>query len=239
MKRRITDTIGDLAQALTSLVLPSTCEVCGSALVKGEDIICLHCAGNMPMVDLHSEDFSILHERLAGRLLFERVGAMFWYYRDTPYAHLIHHAKYDGRPRIGRILARRYALRLKNDGFFDGIDTIIPIPLSPFKLLRRGYNQSDAIARGLSDVSGIKITDGLQTSRYRATQTRRNAYARWLNARNGFKPVAEKLKGVSHVLIVDDVLTTGATILAAAEAIHCYDPTIKLSVFTLAASHLR
>ena len=193
----------------------------------------------MPMVNLHGEDFSLLHQRLAGRMLFERVGAMFWYYRDTPYAHLIHHAKYDGRPRIGRILARRYAVKLRADGFFDGIDAIIPIPLSPLKMLRRGYNQSDAIARGLSDISGINIIDGLKSTRYRATQTRRNAYARWLNARNGFKPVTERLQGVSHVLIVDDVLTTGATILAAAEAIHSFNPAISISVFTLAASHLR
>lgn len=191
------------------------------------------------MVNLHGEDFSLLHQRLAGRMLFERVGAMFWYYRDTPYAHLIHHAKYDGRPRIGRILARRYAVKLRADGFFDGIDAIIPIPLSPLKMLRRGYNQSDAIARGLSDISGINIIDGLKSTRYRATQTRRNAYARWLNARNGFKPVTERLQGVSHVLIVDDVLTTGATILAAAEAIHSFNPAISISVFTLAASHLR
>ena len=239
MSHRISEAIRDLTGALANLAWPRTCEVCGCALVKGEDVVCLKCYNTMPMVGLHTQEFNLLHQRLAGHLLFERVGSMFWYYRDTPHARLIHHAKYNGRPRIGRILARRYALTLKHDGFFDGIDAIIPIPLSPLKLLRRGYNQSDAIALGLRDVSGINIVHGLATSRYRSTQTRRNAYARWINARNGFKALPDKLRGLSHVLIVDDVLTTGATILAAAEALHSADPTLRLSVFTLAASHLR
>lgn len=235
----MTEMLSDLIASIANLAWPRICEVCGCALVKGEDVICLRCLCEMPMVNLHGESFSLLHQRLAGKVPFDRVGAMFWYYRDTPYAHLIHHAKYNGRPHIGRILARRYAQTLKTDGFFDGIDAIVPIPLSPLKLLRRGYNQSEAIALGLAETSGIKVVNGLSTSHYRATQTRRNAYARWLNARNGFKPNPDKLQGLNHILIVDDVLTTGATILAAAEAIHAYNPSIKLSVFTLAASHLR
>lgn len=239
MPVKLSDIIHDISGALTNLAWPRTCEVCGDALVKGEDVICLQCATSMPMVNLHTHDFNLLHQRLAGRLLFERVGSMFWYYRDTPYARLIHHAKYDGRPRIGRILARRYASTLQSDKFFDGIDAIVPIPLSPLKLLRRGYNQSDAIAMGLHDVSGLNIIHCLTTSRYRTTQTRRNAYARWLNARNGFKASSDMVNGLSHVLIVDDVLTTGATILAAAEALHSVNPSLRMSVFTLAASHLR
>lgn len=231
--------LSDIIAAATNLAWPRTCEVCGCALVKDEDVLCLKCLMGMPMVNLHGDDFNLLHQRLAGKILFDRVAAMFWYYRDTPYARLIHHAKYDGRPRIGEILAARYALKLKTDGFFDGIDAIVPIPLSPLKLLKRGYNQSEAIARGLSRISGIKTIQGLTASHYRATQTRRNAYARWLNARNGFTPVAKQLRGLKHILIVDDVLTTGATILAAAEALHRHDPTVRLSSFTLAASHLR
>ncbi len=147
-------------------------------------------------------------------------------------------AKYSSRPVVARKIARRFARELSLDGFFDGIDMIVPVPLHRWKLMRRGYNQSDYIARGIADVTGIEVSHSLVASRGHATQTARNSYQRWVNAGS----VYELRDGASvagrHVLLVDDVITTGATLLACCEAIHRVEPSARLSVLALGVAHM-
>lgn len=230
-----------LAEALLHAVAPRLCEVCGDVLTDAEDVMCLRCELAMPMVNIHGSEFSELHRRLLSPIPVERAGAMFWYYRDDSYALLIHHAKYDGRPRIGRVLARAHARRMMADGFFDGVDMIVPVPLHRRKLLRRGYNQSLHIARGLGEATGVPVRELLEMTRRHGSQTRRNAYSRWINVKGSYgvrSEMAPLLHG-SHVMLVDDVLTTGATLLDCIRAIHRAAPSAQISVFTLAATHLR
>ena len=116
--------------------------------------------------------------------------------------------------------------------------SIVPVPLHRWKLMRRGYNQSDYIARGIADVTGIEVSHSLVASRGHATQTARNSYQRWVNAGS----VYELRDGASvagrHVLLVDDVITTGATLLACCEAIHRVEPSARLSVLALGVAHM-
>jgi len=221
------------------MIWPRQCPVCGEALTHGERLLCLQCSLEMPRTGLHRENFSIIHRRLAGKTPIERGAALFYYYSGNPYTRLIHEAKYNDHPWIARTLAADYARELMADGFFNGIDLIVPVPLHPLKRLRRGYNQTEYIAEGLSKVTGLPVAHCLRMSRPHGTQTRLGAYARWLNSRATYQAThAEKLQGC-HVLVVDDVLTTGATLLSCCRAIHDAAPTATLSVLTLGLTHLR
>ncbi|MBQ9077749.1 MAG: ComF family protein [Muribaculaceae bacterium] len=221
------------------VIYPNVCEVCGVSLTRGEETLCLHCHVNLPRTNVHRDGFNVIHQRLAGKVPIERAGGYFYYYRESDYAALIHRAKYNGRPVIAERLGERYAREISGDGFFDGVDVIIPVPLHRLRLLRRGYNQSEAIARGVSKVTGLPVGNNLVARRGHSSQTRKNSYERWINAQNIYEVIDPgSLQGM-HILVVDDVVTTGATLLACCEAIHDAQPSARISVLTLGVTHLR
>lgn len=226
---------------LLDLLVPRSCCVCGRRLVGDEAIMCLDCYLNMPRTGVHGDESdNDIMQRLASRtVLIERAASWFYYFSRGDYASIIHDAKYNGRRGVGRVAAMTFATEISDSGFFDGIDLLLPVPIHFFKKITRGYNQSLEIARGISRVTGIAIADNLKAARHHGSQTRRNAYQRWLNSRGIYGVVRpDELEG-KHVLIVDDVLTTGATLLACAEAIHEASPSTVISVMTLAATHKR
>lgn len=227
-----------VAAALFELGWPRRCEVCGSTLIGSENVMCLSCRLAIPLLPRTPHEKESLHQRLAHSIPFERVGAIYRYYRDDPYARLLHHAKYDGRPRIARFMARSLGTELLNEGFFEGVDFLTPVPLHWLKLMKRGYNQSLEIAKGFSELSGVPINDCLKVTRFHSSQTRRDAYSRWMNARKSYAVKNSSGLTEKHILLVDDVLTTGATLLACAEALQTAEPTTRISVLTLAASTL-
>lgn len=224
---------------LIDAIFPRVCEVCGTTLIEGEDILCLQCLLDLPRTSLHCDDFNAIHERLAGRVPIERAGAFFYYYRGNPYTRLIHKAKYNNLPAIGRKLGALYAKEIAGDNFFDDIDMIIPVPLHWTKRLRRGYNQSREIARGIAKVTSIPVSDNLTARKGHSTQTRKNSFERWLNAQDIYQVARSWELKDKHLLIVDDVITTGATLLACCQAINKAAPTAKISVAALSLTHLR
>lgn len=149
---------------------------------------------------------------------------------------MIHQLKYNGVKEIGTELGRIYAGSLKSSGFLDDIDLIIPVPLHPSKKRQRGFNQSDLIAQGISDVSAISVDTNLLIRKKAAkTQTRKSRYDRWTNVQDIFRITDEKrLKGL-HILLVDDVITTGSTVEACANELLKAENT-KVSVAALAFS---
>lgn len=170
--------LGSWCRNFIDVIFPRVCEVCGSVLVEGEDLMCLKCSVEMPRTGLHNSDFNAIHERLAGSTPIERAGAFFYYYRQNPYARLIHKAKYRNLPTIGRKLGEMYAKEILNDGFFNGIDMIIPVPLHWWKELSRGYNQSLEIAKGISAATGIPVSEILTAVKWHSSQTRKNSFDR-------------------------------------------------------------
>ncbi|MDE6099412.1 MAG: ComF family protein [Paramuribaculum sp.] len=220
------------------VIFPRLCEVCGRTLMRGEKVICLECDYAMPRCRCHSQPFSHIHQKLAGRIPVGKAAAMFYYQAGSPYVKLIHAAKYSGRPDVARHLAGKFAREIACDGFFDGIDLIIPVPLHRRKQLSRGYNQSFYIAQGLSDATGLPVGGSLKAVRHHPTQTQRGIYERWLNSQNVY--VVDDASGLTgrHILLVDDVITTGATLLACCEAIHKASPTSEISVLGLSSTAL-
>lgn len=235
MTGRIVRSMSEIANSLLNIIIPRVCAVCGTALVGGEDVMCLGCRAKMPVTGQYLRQPNDIHERLISlRAPLCKATSYFLYHRDNPYAKLIHDTKYHGRPKIGRKLAAEHCRQLLRTSFFDGIDSLVPIPLHPLKYLRRTYNQSEEIAKGISAATSLPILTNLKTARYHSTQTRKSATDRKLNAAGSFKVHhPEELTG-RHILLVDDVITTGATMLEAMEIIKATCPSVKLSVFSLA-----
>ncbi len=224
--------------SVLNLIYPNLCEICGRKLAPGEEVMCLHCSYELPRTHAHRSSFNVVHERLAAPVPIERGASWFFYYRSSPYAAMIHRGKYNGHPELLRSLARKYARELQREGFFDGIDVIVGVPLHPLKLMMRGYNQTDYIVKGISEMSGISIGKNLRAVRYRKTQTRKGVFSRWLNSQGDYKAKnPEELMG-KHILIVDDVLTTGSTLLTCCNAIHAAVPDARISILTLAVTKL-
>ena len=148
---------------------------------------------------------------------------------------LIHHIKYHGGKQCGFTLGKIYANELLHSGFFDDINALVPVPLHPEKLRRRGYNQSEWIARGIEQVTGIEVyTEWLYHSQNTKSQTGKNIYERWLDTRTAYETDSELDLSDKHILLVDDVVTTGATLLACAQALYLHGKP-RISCLTLAA----
>lgn len=221
---------------LLAMVYPRLCEVCGNPLVTGERHICLHCRLSMPLARISDFSFNELHRRMAAPgVPVCNAAAYFVYTRGGDYAKLIHAAKYYGRPAVARYLAHEFALSLRSAGFFDGITEIVPVPIHFRKRLRRGFNQTEYIARGISCVAGLPVNlDVLSMRRGHSSQTHKSVFERWTNTIDIYSADPDTISPGSHILLVDDVMTTGATMLSCARAVLSAGPAVRISVLTLA-----
>lgn len=231
----------ELLDDLLRLFFPETCAVCNRTLLRGEEVMCLDCAAALPVTNYHLKPAqNPLIERLVDtNTPVEKAVSYFFYRKENPYARLIQDAKYGNRPRIALTLARDYALTLLPSGFFAGIDGIVPVPIHWFKHLRRGYNQTHYLASGLSEVTGIPVMPLLKATRPHKTQTRQSGSSRRsriLDSVFSFDEYHLPATGVNHLLLVDDVITTGSTILACGRALHRALPKVRLSILSLSAT---
>ena len=163
----------------------------------------------------------------------ERAAALFHYESHAETANIIYQLKYKDHPEIGPLMGRMVATELKRDDFFDGIDGIVPVPLTKERLRQRGYNQSEEIAKGVSEITGLPINkDVVKRTVFKGSQTRRSRWDRQENVEYAFKLIhAEPIAG-KHLLVVDDVVTTGATIIACAKEL-VKAGNVKISVLSL------
>ncbi|MBE6305553.1 MAG: ComF family protein [Bacteroidales bacterium] len=234
-KQRLTH---KLLEGILSVLFPELCPCCGKVLISGEHTMCLSCRLSLPITNFHlSPTDNEMRSKLNGLIPVERATAFFYYHRQSPHAKILHEAKYHGRPRLAQLLAREYAEILKSTDFFCDIDAVTPVPLNFWRKCRRGYNQSYYIAKGISQATNLPICDTLK-SRYHSSQTRMTGSQRQAATKNVFAAKAGSLKGLNHILIIDDIATTGATLYACCEALSKESPGIRISVLTLASTRL-
>ena len=228
--------IKDWLYSFISLLFPRCCVVCGRSLAKGEECICAMCNINLPRTNYHLQKDNPVEQLFWGKIPLERATSFFFYRKGSDFRQILHQLKYGGQKEIGAIMGRYMASELSASGFFQGIDVIIPVPLHKRKQRIRGYNQSEWIARGISAVTGICIdTEVIVRQKHTETQTRKSAFERWENVDGIFAlHHADSLKG-KHVLVVDDVLTTGATTVACASRLVEIEG-VRISVLTLAVA---
>jgi len=225
-----------LLQSLINLLFPRVCAACGSLLLEGEDTVCTTCRFLLPKTGYEMNPENPLAQSFFGQMPFNAVTAEFFFSKSGKVQHLIHGLKYHGCRENGLFLGREIGKSLLKAPDFQGIDYIVPIPLHPKKEKIRGYNQSHVIAEGIRDEIQIPIAEKcLVRNIFTATQTKKSREERWQNVKDIFDVRnPEKLAG-KHVLIVDDVLTTGATLMSAGKALMQIEG-IKISVATVACA---
>ena len=191
--------------------------MCGRILLRGERYLCLQCSSEMPLTYFWTWSGNPAEERFSGRVDFVHASSLFYYRDESPYKSLIHYFKYKGRRKLGAYLGELLGERLRQSGIYDDVDIIIPVPLHPFKRWKRGYNQAEIIACKIAEVLRKPVDSSLLIrKKYTRTQTKKDALQREKNVSGAFRiRTVYMLKG-KHVLLVDDVLTTGATLGACA-----------------------
>ena len=225
-----------LLKHLINLLFPRTCAACGNLLLEGEDSVCTTCRFLLPKTSYELNPDNPLAQSFYGRVRFHAVTACFFFAKTGKVQHLIHQLKYKGNKDAGVFLGQQLGESIKTAPLFQGIDYLIPVPLHPKREKKRGYNQSLMIAKGINEVTGIPIGDKyLVRAVNTATQTKKSAEERFQNVKDIFEVrFADELKG-KHVLLIDDVLTTGATLESCAHQLENI-PGITISAATAACA---
>lgn len=226
----------DIWDDFISLLFPRLCYACGNHLLRNENIICTECFISISRTNYHLIPDNPVEQLFWGRCRITSAAAFSFYTRGSRIRKLIHNLKYGGVKEIGYELGRIYGHTLKNSGFTKEIDIIIPVPLHPSRQRKRGFNQSEYISSGIAEATGLKL-DLRTLIRIRSsdTQTKRTRYERWMNVEGIFAITDSKSLRGKHILLVDDVITTGSTIDACASELLKIDD-VKVSVAALAAS---
>jgi len=217
-----------------SLLFPQLCPACNASLVAGEHIICLDCRYNLPFTNFHTQPDNIVAQQFYGKIKVEAAYALYFFNKGGKVQNLMHHFKYSGMKQIGNLAGNIAGNQLKENPVFNTIDYIIPVPLHKKRLKERGYNQSACFADGLADKLAATVElDNLIRKVATVTQTHKSRFARFENMQEVFavaKP--ERLEG-KHVLLVDDIVTTGSTLEACGIEL-LQVPGLKLSIATIA-----
>ncbi|MFV0391691.1 MAG: ComF family protein [Paludibacteraceae bacterium] len=219
---------------LVDLFYPNLCLICGENLVENESQLCMKCIRDIPKTNYHLQKDNPVEKRFWGKVPVKRASSYFFFQKGSDFQKLIHELKYRGNREVGIVLGKLAAVDLLDSENFTSVDVLVPVPLHEKKKAKRGYNQSDVICHGMAVAMNKPVsTDNLYRTRENTTQTRKSVYERFENTTGIFsvrKP--EEFSG-KHILLVDDVLTTGSTLESCIYALQKYSDA-KISVFTLA-----
>ena len=220
---------------LLGLFYPRICGACGAPLIDGEELLCLYCLFELPRLSYHRypDDENPLRNIFAGCSSVRQVITYLHFEKEGLVQHLIHEFKYHNNDRLAIYIGRLAARELRSEGYLTDVDLLVPVPLHPRKMRQRGYNQSERVARGLASVYHHPIdTTSLIRHTYTKTQTQKSAYERRQNVKNVFTVAhPERLAG-HHILLIDDVLTTGSTLLNCIDALRDV-PDLLISIFVV------
>lgn len=221
-----------LIHDLLNIVYPKHCPACGNVLVHQEDNLCIKCLYQMPKTRYHDDPLNPVCQIFWGRVPIQHATSLFFYSKDSHYQKVINHLKYKGKKEIGFELGKILGHILKETKYSE-IDVIIPVPLHQKKQLKRGYNQSEWIAKGIAEAMNKPyVLNAVIRKVENETQTNRTRFQRWKNVENIFQVININTLIGKHVLLVDDIITTGATLEALAQKIHQLDR-CKISIATL------
>ncbi|AGA77324.1 ComF family protein [Echinicola vietnamensis] len=203
-----------------ALVFPQTCVVCRRSLFDFEPLICRSCLVQLPVTSHHLRaDDNDLTAKIMGLSPVTRVMAFLRFTKKGVSQTLLHQLKYRNRPEMGQLLGKLYGQELKRNGYQSCWDAVLAIPLHPAKEKRRGYNQSLMFAEGLAEELGMPVADHLVRERFTSTQTNKSRLERIANVENVFSLQSAGDVSKKKVLLVDDVMTTGATLASAANVL--------------------
>lgn len=238
MKDKVLKTLHHYFDGLLALIYPYFCVICGKELNQHSDHFCFMCEQELHYTHFEKyEEYTYADEVFWGRLNIESVYAMLYYEEGSSTRNILHHIKYKEGKELGFYMGEMMAHKLKTSERFKDIDALIPIPVHSKKEFSRGYNQSLLIVQGMQEVLGIPIVEALYRKTHDKSQTKKSKEERYRNVKGKFALKENGLQGCNHVLIVDDVLTTGSTLEFATRAIYESNTTVKVSLGTIAVAH--
>jgi len=211
---------------LTELFFPRLCVVCGDKLIEQEQWICLHCLHHIPRTNFHLEPENRVAQLFYGRVQIEFATSFYYFSKGSKYQTLLHGLKYKGMKELGEEIGKHFGIDLLQSSGFSSVDCVCPVPLHPSKEKKRGYNQSWWIASGIARQMQKELSD---------TNLKRVRFERWQNVEGIFELARPEDFSGKHILLVDDVVTTGSTLEACAQTIISL-ANAKVSIATLATA---
>lgn len=218
------------------LFFPHACLGCGNDIISTESMLCLPCISNLPHTNFEKLAGNPVEKIFRGRVNIHAASSQFYFSKGHLVQYLIHQLKYNGNKQAGEYLGVIMGKALLQSERFAGIDYLIPLPLYADKEFKRGYNQAEVICNGMCSAMQVPVhAKNVIRQRYTDTQTKKHRTERWENVEGSFHILhPEKLQG-KNILLVDDVITTGASLEACAQIL-LKIPSIKISVATLAVA---
>ena len=221
---------------LFCIMYPNLCVVCNENLQKHEQLLCISCLHTLPKTNYHLEIGNNIEKRFWGKVELFRATAYFHFQKGSPFQRILHSLKYKDNKELGYLLGKHAAVDLLESPDFKSIDLIIPVPLHPNKLKQRGYNQSEWIAKGLSEIMcKPQYINTLTRTKENTTQTKKTVFERFENTEGIFKINESTDMEGKHILLVDDVLTTGSTLEACTKVL-LEIKGVSVSVFAMAVA---
>lgn len=203
------------------LFFPRQCKICNNVLLKGEKSLCISCLSDIPFTRTVHLDDNKTSQLFWGRFLFKNASSLYYHQKDNISSRLVYKLKYHNQKDIGHFLGKMYALELRKTDYYNIINFLIPVPLHKSRLRKRGYNQSEEICKGMSEILNIPInTNIIFRKNNNITQTKKGKWQRFSNVDNIFEiKNADSIKN-KNILLIDDIITTGATIEACCTCIN-------------------
>jgi ComF family protein len=221
-----------------NFLFPEVCAACGNGLFKGEEIICTRCHYQMPKTGFHHMSGNVVEKQFWGKVPIYSATSLFYFNKGSSVQNFIHRLKYHGEKKAGVFAGRMLGRELRNCDRFNTADLVVPVPLHLHRLRDRGFNQSECFGSGVAESMGIEMNPGFLVRNIATkTQTRKSRLARYENVDRVFSVHLNKNHIPKHVLLVDDVITTGSTLTSCAETI-LELPHTKVSVATIAYATL-
>ena len=241
-------------KAAADLMLPRVCVVCGERLLMNENFICLHCIADMPMTHFWQQRSNPMADKFNAIIQcglekewelprnphekYAFAAALFFYSHEADYRNILYNIKYKGRTDVGRYFGQMLGAKLAGSAEFKNVDCVIPVPLHWARRWKRGYNQAEIIAREVADALGAPLTcDILYRRRKTRTQTKLDIKGKAENVAGAFGIKDQHdhaQKNIRHILLIDDVFTTGATVGECFRALRTvFPPDVRISVATL------
>jgi len=220
-----------------NLFFPALCLSCNDRLVNGEEYLCLSCLGKIPKTNYHNIRNNKLEMLFAGRFPFAGIASYAYFVKGGIIQSVIHELKYKNKPELGEYLGKLCGQEIKESSFLRKTDLIVPVPLHPNRLKQRGYNQAEMIAQGISSITNIPVSRGnMMRIIDNTSQTKQSRSGRWANTEGIFDIKEPEIFNDKHILLVDDILTTGSTVESCIKALTKKCTNSNVSIFTIGAA---
>jgi ComF family protein len=227
--------ISPISNSFLHLLFPEKCIHCHTELIEKESVVCLNCLSTISYTFFENYTEQTKMDKLFwGKILIHKTFSLYYFEENSVVQSILHTLKYKNNPQIGIQFGRKIGERIINLEGFQDIDTLIPVPIHPKKKFSRGYNQAEMIAKGISEITTVPIqSTEVKKLKHTQSQTKKSMWERWTTSENTFSSLLTD-NSLKHIALIDDVLTTGATLERLAKTILDRNPNVKISLITLA-----